>query len=876
MAPDLPHAPRPAKTPGRGGTWPARDHPTVIWLTLAGLAALAHPWWPGSGWVVVHLLLLGALTHSVLVWSTHFAQALLKTRPDLDPRAHQSGRLWGATLGSALVVVGVPSGLWWLTLAGASLLVAAVSWHALALGRRVRIALPGRFRITLRYYLAAAACLPVGATFGVLLARGFSAEAHARLLVAHTLTMLLGWFGLTVAGTLITLWPTMLRTRIDDRAELLAKQAFPVLVGAVVVVDAGALVGIRAVAAAGVTLYLAGLVWWGRALVAPASRRSPREFATVSVACGLAWAVVVLALLIVALVTRPSWSAVYAGYGPIAALAALGFGLQIMIGALSYLIPVVLGGGPSMARAVQAPLNRGAATRILLTNAAIATFVLPMASGVRTPVQVVGLLAAGSFLPLLASAIFVFIKARRSGAAPEVPDSGNFWTPTGVALAVGALVASVAIGTVAASNRATTAVTPTGHTTTVTVTAKGMRFTPSSISVPRGDRLVITLVNADSTTSHDLVLASGVSTPLLAPGATARLDAGIIGASEQGWCSVPGHRQMGMTFAVDVTGAASTASASGMSTGMTMPMASSGVAALNETPFDPGFTAVNPVLPPLTSQTVHKLTWHMREVPVQVAPGVWQTRWTYEGGVPGPVLHGRVGDRFEITLVNDMTMGHSIDFHAGNVSPDNVMRTIPPGGSLVYRFTAERAGAWLYHCSTMPMSAHIAAGMFGAVVVEPKNLPTVDHSYLFVQSEVYLGGSTAKPTATLSPGTVDAARVAADHPDAVVFNGSAFQYLQHPIAVRAGQRLRVWVIDAGPNRPLDFHVVGTQFDTVWAEGAYLLPRGTDGGSQVLSLGAAQGGFVEFTLREPGHYHFVNHAMSDAERGANGVFAVSVR
>jgi nitrite reductase (NO-forming) len=226
-----------------------------------------------------------------------------------------------------------------------------------------------------------------------------------------------------------------------------------------------------------------------------------------------------------------------------------------------------------------------------------------------------------------------------------------------------------------------------------------------------------------------------------------------------------------------------------------------------------------------------------------------------------------VGDRFVVTLVNDGTIGHSIDFHAGALAPDRPMRTLEPGQSLTYRFTARRAGIWMYHCSTMPMSAHIANGMFGAVVIEPPDLAPVDHSYLLVQSEQYYGPPG---------GTVDAGKVAAEQPDAVVFNGYANQYDHDPIRVEAGDRVRIWVLDAGPNRATSFHVVGGQFPTAYAEGAYLLrdggPDGT-GGSQSLALAAAQGGFVELELDEPGRYPFVSHVMVDAERGAHGVIEV---
>jgi nitrite reductase (NO-forming) len=265
----------------------------------------------------------------------------------------------------------------------------------------------------------------------------------------------------------------------------------------------------------------------------------------------------------------------------------------------------------------------------------------------------------------------------------------------------------------------------------------------------------------------------------------------------------------------------------------------------------------------------------VKEVELEVAPGVRQKRWTFDGVVPGPTLHGRVGDTFVITLVNNGSMGHSVDFHAGEAAPDDVMRTIPPGGSLTYRFTAERAGVWMYHCSTMPMSAHIGAGMHGAVVIEPDGLPSVDRSYVLVQSEVYLDGDGRS-----SVREVDAAAAAANLPDAVVFNGIANQYVARPLAARVGDRVRFWVLAAGPNRGSSFHVVGTQFDTVWSEGAYLLRGGVGptgdagGGSQVLDLATAQGGFVELTARQPGHYAFVTHVMADAERGARGILAVT--
>jgi nitrite reductase (NO-forming) len=210
-------------------------------------------------------------------------------------------------------------------------------------------------------------------------------------------------------------------------------------------------------------------------------------------------------------------------------------------------------------------------------------------------------------------------------------------------------------------------------------------------------------------------------------------------------------------------------------------------------------------------------------------------------------------------------MGHSIDFHAGSVAPDRPMRTIAPGQSLIYRFRADRAGIWMYHCASMPMSAHIANGLFGAVIIDPPDLDQVERSYVLLQSELYLGAQG---------GPVDVAKLQAERPDAVVFNGYVNQYDHRPLAAKPGERIRIWVLDAGPNCSMSFHVVGARFDTVYSEGGYLLRRSSEGGSQSLALAPAQGGFVELTFPEPGHYPFITHVMVDAERGAHGIVSVT--
>ena len=431
--------------------------------------------------------------------------------------------------------------------------------------------------------------------------------------------------------------------------------------------------------------------------------------------------------------------------------------------------------------------------------------------------------------------------------------------------------APTASGTGTASGATASSVTPTGHTTRVSVGVEGMAFTPNHIEVPVGDRLIIDFTNSGDQ-RHDLVFETGVSSGSLASGETKELDLGVIGGDVEGWCSLPGHREMGMTLHVQATGASSSSSGPSASSGHTGhdhgQDATGGPATATElTDYAASIDARDPALAPATNETERYYTFTVTEQTTNVTDTLTRQTWTFNGDAPGPILRGHIGDTFHITLVNNGTMSHSLDFHAGLIAPDNVMRSIEPGQTLEYTFVAKNAGIWLYHCSTAPMSMHIANGMFGAVVIDPTDLDKVDREYVMVASELYLGAD-GQPA--------DASLLSALQPNAMAFNGVPFQYKAHPIPIKTNERVRVWVMDAGPNLATTFHVVGTQFDTVWREGAYVIRGGGSGGGwgQVLSLGAAEGGFVEFTPLEAGHYAFVNHALSLAEKGQTGVFEVT--
>ena len=422
-------------------------------------------------------------------------------------------------------------------------------------------------------------------------------------------------------------------------------------------------------------------------------------------------------------------------------------------------------------------------------------------------------------------------------------------------------------------------VSPTGNTVNATIKVEGLRFVPDTVDVTPGDRLVITLDNpADQV--HDLVLATGQTTGRIAARAKGTLDAGIVAGPIEGWCSIAGHRAQGMVFHVTAGGAAAAGHQHGdhQHSGGQSNQAGSGKDAVPDysAQLPAGFKAFDAALPPAPSSPdggpmTHRHTFTVKEQVMQVGAGVTQRRLTFNGQVPGPVLRGKVGDTFEITLVNDGTMSHSLDFHAGITPPDKAMRSINPGESLVYTFKAQHSGIWLYHCSTSPMSLHLAAGMHGAVIIDPPGLPAVDREYAIVASEVYLGPEGGEPNTD---------KIAAKTPDLMTFNGVAFQYHQQPLKAKVGERVRFWVMAAGPSLPTSFHAVGLHFDQVFFEGAWTLGgpsqigNAWSGGSQALGLQPAQGGFVECVASEPGHYVFVSHSFADMEKGAHGVLEVS--
>jgi nitrite reductase (NO-forming) len=388
-------------------------------------------------------------------------------------------------------------------------------------------------------------------------------------------------------------------------------------------------------------------------------------------------------------------------------------------------------------------------------------------------------------------------------------------------------------------------------------------FTPNEATVPAAGTYEVTLKNTGSAL-HDITFADG-TTVQAKPGETATGSVAIPAEGLAFICSIPGHKEGGMTGTVTVEGAAPAASGGtgGESHGGPAPATD-----VEQDPNAPAYTLHDPAAPDRLEGEVHDIDLVIEEKPMTVADGFVQAVWTFGGTVPGPVIRAKVGDTIRVHLKNPATsqVSHSVDFHSSLVAWNDEMTSIAPGEEKVYEYKAEFAGVWMYHCGTAPALHHIANGMYGMMIVEPREgLDPVDQEFALVQNEWYLGPQG-------QPVSLEKASAAAPAPDFVTFNGVANQYLDNPIQVETGKRVRVFVLDAGPSIDSSFHVVGTIFDRVIKEGVEL-EVGNDGnwGSQAVDLSPAQGAIVEFTMAEDGLYPIVTHAFNFVGRGALGVF-----
>ncbi len=232
--------------------------------------------------------------------------------------------------------------------------------------------------------------------------------------------------------------------------------------------------------------------------------------------------------------------------------------------------------------------------------------------------------------------------------------------------------------------------------------------------------------------------------------------------------------------------------------------------------------------------------------------------WTFNRTVPGPVMRVVEGDRVTITMKNDgdAALPHSIDFHSARISPTRAFRSIQPGETISYTFTAEYPGVFMYHCGTPPVLQHIGMGMYGMMIVQPKDGYGKDMQELaIVQSELY----------------EDYEAMQGGEPAAYAFNGIPSQYAEQQIHLSGSKpNVRIFFLNAGPSEVASFHVVGTVFDRVLAEGN---PENLTVGRQALVVPASGGGVFEMQMVEDGSYPFVSHQFDQAGNGAVGMIHV---
>jgi nitrite reductase (NO-forming) len=272
----------------------------------------------------------------------------------------------------------------------------------------------------------------------------------------------------------------------------------------------------------------------------------------------------------------------------------------------------------------------------------------------------------------------------------------------------------------------------------------------------------------------------------------------------------------------------------------------------------------DPALPPLPAGGTQRISWHEREAPVRVSDDLVVAAWTFEGDVPGPIVHTRVGDTVEFTLTNDADIPHSMDFHAAQIDPKHAFKSVGKGQSVSFSFKPKFAGAFMYHCGTAPVLMHIGSGMYGAIIVSPREALPAAKEFVLVHSEFYLADVANGVRASSYQKMLDTL------PDFVLFNGRPNQYAKDPIKVKVGDRVRFWVVSAGPSHPCNFHVVGEQFDTVYL-GA---PPGTPlRGVQTFTVPPGGGMVFELVCDVPGEFPFVNHGFGHGQKGAIGVLEV---
>ncbi len=273
-----------------------------------------------------------------------------------------------------------------------------------------------------------------------------------------------------------------------------------------------------------------------------------------------------------------------------------------------------------------------------------------------------------------------------------------------------------------------------------------------------------------------------------------------------------------------------------------------------------------------TEPATVKLTLTAKEVTATLADGVTYDFWTFDGTVPGPMLRVMEGDTVEVTLVNppENKVGHNIDLHAVNGPGGGAaVLNANPGETKTLTFKATNPGIYVYHCAFTPPWHHIAQGMYGAILVEPKGgLPKVDREFYVIQGDWYTTGANGDQGHQM----FSESKAAAEQPEYFTFNGRADALTNlYPLKANVGETVRLFFGVGGPNVGSNFHIIGEIFDNVFT-GSFDTPVATNEETWYVPPGSVSA--FEFSLQEPGTYLLVDHAIYRATKGAAGALVVS--
>jgi len=275
--------------------------------------------------------------------------------------------------------------------------------------------------------------------------------------------------------------------------------------------------------------------------------------------------------------------------------------------------------------------------------------------------------------------------------------------------------------------------------------------------------------------------------------------------------------------------------------------------------------------PTAASAKVVQVTLHSKEVDLPIDnKGTTYKAWTFEGTIPGPVVRVTEGDTVDFTLINDKSNknSHSMDFHAARVDVVKEFAPIKPGESKHFTFTADYPGVFYYHCGSDPMIQHIARGMFGVIIVDPKDgkaMPKADREYVLIQSELY-------------PNPEDQDAMMANKWSNVMFNGGVFKYdpvhdtnATRWLQAKPGERVRIYFVNAGPNEFSAFHPIAGIWDKVWPSGN---PRNELAGLQTFTVGPGDAATFDLISPNEGANAIVTHSLKAALTGAIAVLMFS--